>query len=169
MRIELKKISDLKPAPYNPRQATKKDEFHLSNSLKKFGMVDTIIFNERSGYIVGGHFRIRELIKLGYKEVYCSIVDLDEKDERELNIRLNANVGSFDYDELGNNWDIDELKKYGLNIDYDPQPFEIETEPLKENTIKVTFKTPEDVQRAESEIQDMLDREYDGAYLSINL
>ena len=92
MIIETKKLSDLKPAPYNPRCSTKKQEKHLQESLTKFGVVEPIIFNKQTGYIVGGHFRVRELKKLGYKEVECVIVDLNEADERELNIRLNANT-----------------------------------------------------------------------------
>jgi len=64
MIIEIKKLSDLQPAPYNPRQSTKNQEKHLKASLEKFGVVEPIIFNKQSGYIVGGHFRVRELTKL---------------------------------------------------------------------------------------------------------
>jgi ParB-like chromosome segregation protein Spo0J len=67
MIIEKKKISDLIPAPYNPRQSTAKQEKHLKESLEKFGLVEPIIFNKQTGYIVGGHFRVRELKKLGIK------------------------------------------------------------------------------------------------------
>ena len=102
MKIEKKKLTELKPAPYNPRQSTEKQEKHLKESLEKFGVVEPIIFNQRTGYIVGGHFRVRELKKLGYKEVECVIVDLSEEDEKELNIRLNANTGEWDWDMLAN-------------------------------------------------------------------
>ena len=76
MIIEKKQIADLMPAPYNPRQSTAKQEKHLKESLEKFGMVEPIIFNKQTGYIVGGHFRVRELKKLGIKEIECVIVDL---------------------------------------------------------------------------------------------
>lgn len=115
MIIEKKKISDLKPAPYNPRKSTEKQEAHLKKSLEKFGVVEPIIFNKQTGYIVGGHFRVRELKKLGYKEVECVIVDLNEDDEKELNIRLNANTGSWDNEELAN-WDAEKLEEWGLDI-----------------------------------------------------
>ena len=95
MIIEKKKLKDLKPAPYNPRQSSKKQEEQLKTSLTKFGVVEPIIFNKQSGYIVGGHFRVRELTKLGYDEIECVIVDLNEDDEKELNIRLNANTGAI--------------------------------------------------------------------------
>lgn len=116
MIIETKKLLDLKPAPYNPRSSTKEQEKHLQESLRKFGVVEPIIFNKQTWYIVGGHFRVRELKKLGYKEVECVIVDLNEADEKELNIRLNANTGEWDFDELAN-WNADELSGWGIEIE----------------------------------------------------
>jgi DNA modification methylase len=116
MIIEKKKISDLIPAPYNPRQSTAKQEKHLKESLEKFGLVEPIIFNKQTGYIVGGHFRVRELKKLGIKEIECVIVDLNEEDEKELNIRLNANTGGWDWDTLANDWDVVDLEAWGLEI-----------------------------------------------------
>ena len=124
MKIEIKKLSELKPAPYNPRTSTAKQESHLKNSLTKFGVVEPIIFNKQTGYIVGGHFRVRELQKLGYKEIECVIVDLNIEDEKELNIRLNANTGSFDFDVLANSWDENLLLEWGLYI----QNFDSEVE-----------------------------------------
>ena len=116
MIIELKKISELTPAPYNPRESTEKQESQLKQSLKKFGVVEPIIYNKQTGYIVGGHFRVRELQKLGYTEIECVIVDLSEEDEKELNIRLNANTGQWDWDELANNFELDDLNDWGLEV-----------------------------------------------------
>ena len=116
MIIETKKISELKPAPYNPRQSTAKQEEKLKASLSKFGLVEPIIFNKQTGYIVGGHFRVRELTKLGYEEIECVIVDLNEADEKELNIRLNANTGQWDWEMLANEWNSDELTEWGLDV-----------------------------------------------------
>jgi len=127
MIIETKKLSDLKAAPYNPRTSNKKQEKNLKESLSKFGLVEPIIFNQKTGYIVGGHFRVRELKKLGYKSVDCVIVDLSEDDERELNVRLNANTGAWDFDLLANEWNVDELVEWGL----EGIPFDIAEEPIE--------------------------------------
>ena len=116
MIIEKKQLSELKPAPYNARQSSKEQEKQLQASLQKFGVVEPIIFNKQTGYVVGGHFRLRELTKMGYKEVECVIVDLSEDDEKELNIRLNANIGSWDWDRLANEWDAVKLTDWGLDI-----------------------------------------------------
>jgi len=117
MIIETKKISELKPAPYNPRKSSEEQEENLKKSLSKFGLVEPIIFNKQTGHIVGGHFRVRELEKLGKKDAECVIVDLSPEDEKELNIRLNANTGDWDL-ELLENWDVDELNEWGIDLDF---------------------------------------------------
>jgi hypothetical protein len=172
MIIEKKKISDLIPAPYNPRQSTAKQEKHLKESLEKFGLVEPIIFNKQTGYIVGGHFRVRELKKLGIKEIECVIVDLNEADEKELNIRLNANTGSWDWDTLANDWDVVDLEAWGLDIpQFDTEPTYDELigeEKNKPATMKITFESPEQLQKAEIDIQELLDRKYKGSYFSVS-
>ena len=117
MIIEKRKISELKPAPYNPRKSDVTQEANLKASLEKFGVVEPIIFNKQTGYIVGGHFRIRELKKLGIKDVDCVIVDLSPEDEKELNIRLNANTGEWDM-ELLSEWDKQDLEEWGLELEW---------------------------------------------------
>lgn len=138
MLIEKKKLSELKPAPYNPRQSTKKQEEKLQASLKKFGVVEPVIYNKTTGHIVGGHFRVRELKKLGYKEVECVIVELSEADEKELNIRLNANTGGWDFDELANNWNAEDLNEWGLEI----PGFDAEPEKKTENPYTKKIEAP---------------------------
>jgi ParB-like chromosome segregation protein Spo0J len=172
MIIEKKKIADLIPAPYNPRQSTAKQEKHLKESLEKFGLVEPIIFNKQTGYIVGGHFRVRELKKLGINEIECVIVDLNEADEKELNIRLNANTGSWDWDTLANDWDVVDLEAWGLDIpQFDTEPTYDELigeEKNKPATMKITFESPEQLQKAEIDIQELLDRKYKGSYFSVS-
>ena len=152
MIIEKKKISDLIPAPYNPRQSTAKQEKHLKESLEKFGLVEPIIFNKQTGYIVGGHFRVRELKKLGINEIECVIVDLNEADEKELNIRLNANTGSWDWDTLANDWEVVDLEAWGLDIpqfdergeiDYSDKNKEVDIEDL-EGLMTINLKYTEE-------------------------
>jgi len=116
MIIEKKKLKDLKPNPINPRKSSVTQDENLRKSLEKFGVVEPIVFNKQSGYIVGGHFRVRELIKMGVKEVECVIVDLNEADEKELNIRLNANTGEFDWEIIQSEWSDEPLSDWGLEL-----------------------------------------------------
>lgn len=116
MKIESIKISKLKAAPYNPRTSTAKQEDNLKASLEKFGVVEPVVYNKQTGNIVGGHFRVRELKKMGVKEVPCVVVDLSIDDEKELNIRLNANTGEWDWEALANEWDTEQLDEWGLEV-----------------------------------------------------
>lgn len=169
MIIEKKQIADLIPAPYNPRQSTAKQEKHLKESLEKFGMVEPIIFNKQTGYIVGGHFRVRELKKLGIKEIECVIVDLNEADEKELNIRLNANTGSWDWDTLANDWDVVDLEAWGLEI---PQFDEGNDEDLEDlsDKIKSMFKIEvicKDEQEQEKTYNKLIEQNYECRLLTL--
>ncbi len=116
------KLKDLRYSEHNPRKTTKEQEQHLRDSLTKFGVVEPIVVNSyptRENIIVGGHFRVKELKKLGYKSVDCVMVNLNEDDEKELNIRLNSNTGDWDYELLNNNFDCEDLKDWGLEYDFD--------------------------------------------------
>lgn len=142
MEIIKKKLNELKPNPKNPRKSTTEQNENLRKSLEKFGVVEPIIWNKRSGYIVGGHFRVRELKKIGYKEVDCVVVNLTQEEEEELLIRLNANTGDWDVDLL-KGWDENNLKEWGLfNNDYNSETIEkkeINLKPFKKTHILLTF------------------------------
>ena len=99
LRVENKKITDLKPAPYNPRldlQPGDPDYEKLKRSIQEFGLVEPIVFNERTGYVVGGHQRLKVLQDLGWSEVPVSVVDLDPEKEKALNVALNKIEGDWD-------------------------------------------------------------------------
>ena len=88
MQIIKKKIDKLKPANYNPRKNLKpgdKEYEKLKKSIKEFGYVEPVIYNKRTGLVVGGHQRLKVLKELGYEEIDCVIVDLDEAKEKALN------------------------------------------------------------------------------------
>jgi DNA modification methylase len=123
MEIIKAKIEDLKPAEYNPRAMTEKEAKGLKESILRFGMVEPIVVNgaeSRKNIIIGGHQRFFICKELGWKEipiVYVNIADI--KKEQELNLRLNKNLGHWDYDLLAN-FDEDLLKDAGFDpIDLD--------------------------------------------------
>ena len=60
------KLSDLKPAPYNPRKISEAALQGLQKSLEEFGDISGIVFNSRTGHLVAGHQRLEALkSKLG--------------------------------------------------------------------------------------------------------
>ena len=146
MEIVNIKINDLIAAEYNPRQLTKDQYKHLSDSIKRFGLVDPIIVNknkDRKNIVVGGHQRIRVAKDLKIDDIPCVEVDLDYDKERELNVRLNKNMGEWDYDILANMFDMDELDDWGFN-DVDLKLFDTDIEEgLTDNEDKKDlFKCP---------------------------
>ena len=94
------KISELKPATYNPRVELKPGmpEYEkIKASIETLTFAAPVVVNKRTGYtIVGGHQRVNVAKDLGYTEVPCSIVDLSLVDEKELNIALNKITGEWD-------------------------------------------------------------------------
>ena len=101
----------------NPRSLSEKEFKQLKTSLDKFGMIDKPIVNLDAAHtIIGGHQRKRILETEGAKEVECWVPDreLSEKEVEELNIRLNKNTGSWDFDELANSFELDDLLEWGF-------------------------------------------------------
>jgi len=116
--LQTRKINTLKPHPKNPRQLSKQQHHHLSESIAKFGLADKPIINT-DGTIIGGHQRVKILKKLKHKEVECWCPDIQLTDEQvnEFNVRLNKNSGSFDYDMLANEWEMFDLMEWGFTED----------------------------------------------------
>lgn len=99
MNIEKLSADLLKAAPYNPRKDLQPGdpEFEkLKRSIDEFGYVEPVIWNKRTGNVVGGHQRLKVLKYLGHTEVDCVVVDLDEQKEKALNVALNKISGSWD-------------------------------------------------------------------------
>jgi len=97
-------ITQINPAPYNPRKALKPgdDEYaRLKRSIETFAYVDPLIWNKRTGNLVGGHQRLAVLTnEFGITEVDVSVVDLDDNAEKSLNVALNKIDGEWDDDGL---------------------------------------------------------------------
>lgn len=125
MKIEKVKIEDLKVAEYNPRIELKEDDEsykRIKASIEEFGYVDPIIINKRNMVVIGGHQRLNILKNMNYKEVECVILNLDEKQEKRLNLSLNKNNGYWDnakLEDLFNELDLseEELFATGFNTD----------------------------------------------------
>ncbi len=99
MNIQKIPASQIKAAKYNPRKDLKPGDPEyekLRRSIEEFGYVEPVIWNRRTGNIVGGHQRYKVLIALGVKEIDCVVVDLDDEREKALNVALNKITGEFD-------------------------------------------------------------------------
>lgn len=102
MQIEKVKLSSLSPAQYNPRVRLRPGDAEyekLKRSIETFGYIDPIIINA-DGTIIGGHQRFYVLQDLGYDEIDVVKLNLDENEERALNVALNKISGEWDEEKL---------------------------------------------------------------------
>ena len=109
------KLKDLKPNKKNPRRLCKNDADQLKRSIKKFGVCEPLVVN-LDNTIIGGHQRFKTLKALGHTEVEVYMPDeaLSDEEADELCIRLNKNLGMFDFDILANNFEVEDLLDWGF-------------------------------------------------------
>lgn len=103
MEIQKIPVDKINPAKYNPRKDLKPSDPEyqkLKRSIEEFGFVEPLVWNTRSGNLVGGHQRFKILLEQGYTEVECSVVDLDDAREKALNVALNKISGDWDPQKL---------------------------------------------------------------------
>ena len=152
--LTTRKVSDLTKNGYNPRKISESEKRDLENSVKEFGTVVPVVLNigSRENIIIGGEQRIKIYADLGIENVECMVPsrELAPTEEKELNLRLNKNTGSWD-ENLLKDFDIDMLLGVGFgdeelqslfdDVDLTEDDFDIE-KALKE-TIASKVKTGE--------------------------
>jgi len=149
IKVQYVLISELQPAIYNPRKHSQEVISQLKNSIKKFDLVDPLIVNstaKRKNIIIGGHMRLKAAKELGFKKVpvvYLNIPNIEQ--EKELNIRLNKNVGEWDWNLLSefdesflvdtgfSSQELDEI----FGIEDDPEIFDLKKELAKLDIQKI--------------------------------
>ena len=92
MKIETVPVSKISPAPYNPRKDLKPGDAEyekLKRSMEAFGCVEPLVWNRRTGHLVGGHQRFKVLCAQCVETIEVSVVDLPIEQEKSLNIALN--------------------------------------------------------------------------------
>ena len=116
-------VTELNEAPYNPRvkiEPGTPEWEKLERSIREFGNVEPVVWNKRTGNVVGGHQRLAVLKSMGYEAVPCSVVDMDEKEEKLLNVALNKIKGKWDYDKLEKilgEFDYEDAEASGFSAD----------------------------------------------------
>ena len=88
-KVRTVKLTDVKPFKDNPRVIGDRSRKGLLASLRRFGYVDLVVWNKRTGNIVGGHQRYDLLVKEGVEEADMIVVDLPEAEELAANLTLN--------------------------------------------------------------------------------
>jgi ParB-like chromosome segregation protein Spo0J len=167
-------INKIKSNPNNPR-VIKDDKFKkLVQSLKdlpEMAQVRPIVVNQDM-IVLGGNMRLKAMKEAGWKEAPVAVVDWDEDKQRQFIIKDNVGFGEWDWDMLANEWDAESLGEWGLDVPIimsEPSMDELIGEDKnKPATLKITFTSPEQLQKAEIDIQELLDRKYPDAYFSVS-
>ena len=115
-------LSKLKKLKNNPRIIKDESFDKLCTSLKNnpdYFEARPLVLSDRTGelVIIGGNQRYEAAKKIGLTKVPCHILNnLTEEREREIIIRDNVNNGEWDYELLANEWDVEELKSWDLEL-----------------------------------------------------
>lgn len=143
----------------------------MAASLREFGCVEPVIWNQRTGNLVGGHQRLTILINSGQTQADVVVVNLPLHDEKILNVLLNRAKGRWDNDKLAellneldeagaveltgfDEWELQGLldsynRQLGDILDYTPPDEEDGgEEPEEPQTFDMTFSIPVEEQPA---------------------
>jgi ParB-like chromosome segregation protein Spo0J len=113
----------IKPNPKNPR--TIKDERFekLKKSIQDFpDMLNKrplVCFTDTDGkfVVLGGNMRLKAAKDLGLKELPIILADeWTEEQKAEFLIKDNVGFGEWDWNELNNDWDTEQLNEWGLEV-----------------------------------------------------
>lgn len=120
-------INEIKPNPNNPR-IIKDDKFKkLVKSIQDFPQMLELrpIVIDENNVVLGGNMRLKACIEAGLKDVPVKQAkELTEEQKKEFIVKDNVGYGEWDWDDLANNWDVEQLTDWGLDIpDFDTGSF----------------------------------------------
>lgn len=170
--MKLVKLSEVKLNPNNPR-LIKDDKFlKLVQSIKDFPeMLDIrpIVVN-KDMVILGGNMRFKACKEAGLKEVPIIVTDLTEDQQREFLIKDNTSGGEWDFEMLANEWDVEQLEEWGLDVGgFDLDSDELGTEftlpdgdkaPFQQMTFTLADEQATQIKNAISDIKETEEYKY---------
>lgn len=112
-------IKEVKPNPSNPRTIKDAKFKKLVQSIKDFPQMLELrpIVVDKDYIVLGGNMRLKACIAAGLKEIPILIADqLTEEQKAEFIIKDNVGFGDWDWDVLANEWPVDKLEEWGLDV-----------------------------------------------------
>jgi len=131
--MQIVKIKDIKPNPNNPRIIKDEKFKKLVASIKEFPQMLEIrpIVVNKDMIVLGGNMRLKAIKEAGVTEVPCLIADqLTEDQQRQFIIKDNVGYGEWDWEMLANEWDVEDLEKWGMDL---PEFKETELEAVEDD------------------------------------
>jgi len=168
-------ITLIKPNPNNPRIIKDYKFKQLVKSIQDFPQMLELrpIVIDENNIVLGGNMRLKACIEAGLSEVpVIHANNLSEDKKKEFIVKDNVGFGEWDWDDLANNWEVEQLTEWGLDIpNFIVEPSLDELIGQEKNnppTMKLTFESVEQLQEAENDIRELIDRKYKGAFFSIS-
>ena len=131
MQVDKVKISEVKTNPKNPR-LIKDDKFKkLVKSIQEFPQMLELrpIVVDENNIVLGGNMRLKACKEAGMKEVYIvKAENLTELQKDEFIVKDNVGFGEWDWDMLANEWDVEKIQDWGLDLPVDLSVTELEAE-----------------------------------------
>jgi len=123
-------INEIKPNPNNPR-IIKDDKFKkLVKSIQDFPQMLELrpIVIDENNIVLGGNMRLKACIEAGLTDVPVKQAkELTEEQKKEFIVKDNVGYGEWDWDDLANNWNVEDLTEWGLDIpNFEPEVLEAE-------------------------------------------
>ena len=151
--IEAYDINDITPNPSNPRLIRDGKFEALVKSIQEFPdmtMVRPLIINQEN-IILGGNQRYMAMKELGFTTIPCQKVDWSAERQQEFLIKDNINFGEWNWDDLANDFNAEDLADWGLDL---PKVIdEVEEEPTID-TQKITLEyTPDEYNQVKKALQ----------------
>ena len=144
MKAELININKVRSNPNNPR-IIKDEKFQkLVKSIQEFPQmleIRPIVVNDDM-IVLGGNMRLKACLEAGLKEIpIIKASNLTEEQQREFIIKDNVGFGEWDWNDLANNWDAEQLEEWGLDI----PGFEAEVLEAEEDDFEVPDEVHTDI------------------------
>lgn len=137
--------------------------------------------------VLGGNMRLHAALRLGYHEIpILQVLGWTDHQKREFLIKDNASFGEWNFEILANEWSMEPLGAWGIDLPKDwleepeqpsadgggsgdsPDP-DGEEEHEQRPQMTITFTSPEDLQKAEIDVQELLDRKYPTAFFNVRV
>lgn len=125
--VKYRSISEIKELPNNPRTISKEDFDRLKDSIidnPEYFEGRPLILSDRTGELVvlAGNQRLRAAKAVGLKEVPTIVLqNLTEEKEKEIIIRDNVSNGRWDMELLANDFDLQDLQDWGVEVNIDAE------------------------------------------------
>lgn len=167
------KLSEVIPNPNNPRQI-KDDKFKkLVESIKNFPemlSLRPIVVNDNM-VVLGGNMRLKACKEAGLKEVpIIKASELTDEQQKEFIIKDNVGFGEWDWHQLANEWDVEQLTEWGIDtVGFDLNADELGTEfslpdgdkaPFQQMTFTLADQQAEQIKNAIADIKETEEYKY---------